>query len=77
MKAATSSLILGTLLIVGYTFGDNEGPVCHQCEKIRAYNAAHPENNYYWYDDYLKDQKTGTKTTLKQDNSQAAPEPQK
>ena len=36
-----------------------EGPVCHKCEKVREYNAAHPENNYEWYDDYLKDKEAG------------------
>lgn len=32
-----------------------EGPVCPKCERIREYNRQHPENNYYWYDDYLKE----------------------
>lgn len=29
---------------------------CAKCQEIREYNAAHPENNYTYYDDYLKDQ---------------------
>lgn len=29
---------------------------CAKCEQIRAYNAAHPEKNYTYYDDYMKDQ---------------------
>lgn len=32
-----------------------DAPVCKKCQVIREYNAAHPENNYYWYDDYLKE----------------------
>lgn len=32
-----------------------EGPVCKKCQMIREYNAAHPENNYEYYDDYIKD----------------------
>lgn len=46
-----------------YLSADDEAPVCHKCEKIREYNAAHPENNYYWYDDYLKEKKEGVKPT--------------
>lgn len=38
------------------TLAADEAPVCVKCEKIREYNAAHPENNYYYYEDYLKDQ---------------------
>jgi hypothetical protein len=30
-------------------------PVCEKCQKIREYNAAHPENNTIWYEDYQKD----------------------
>lgn len=29
---------------------------CAKCQQIREYNAAHPENNYTYYEDYLKDQ---------------------
>lgn len=51
----------------------DEGPVCHRCEKIREYNAAHPENNYYWYDDYLKDKEKGKEApkeeSKKEDNT--------
>lgn len=28
---------------------------CALCEKVRKHNEEHPENNYFWYDDYLKD----------------------
>ena len=30
-------------------------PVCKKCQMIREYNAAHPENNYEYYDDYIRD----------------------
>lgn len=32
-----------------------EEPVCKKCQMIREYNAAHPENNYKYYDDYIRD----------------------
>jgi hypothetical protein len=32
-----------------------EEPVCKKCQMIREYNAAHPENNYQYYDDYIRD----------------------
>lgn len=32
-----------------------EGQTCKMCEEIREYNRTHPENNYEYYDDYLKD----------------------
>lgn len=63
----TPVMILGSLIIGGSVCADDEGPVCHRCEKIREYNAAHPENNYYWYDDYVKDKK--------QDDSKPTPTP--
>ena len=36
-----------------------EGATCKKCEKVREYHAAHTENNYEWYDDYLKDKAEG------------------
>lgn len=43
-----------------------EEPVCHHCEEIREYNAAHHQN-YEYYEDYLKTPQkapeTDTKTT--------------
>lgn len=36
-------------------FAEEEGPVCKKCQIIREYNAAHPENNYQYYDDYISD----------------------
>jgi hypothetical protein len=30
---------------------------CPRCEILRDYHNSHPEENYYWYDDYLD--KTG------------------
>lgn len=29
---------------------------CPLCEALREYHRAHPENNYEYYEDYLKDQ---------------------
>lgn len=29
---------------------------CPKCEMVREYNAAHPENHPYYYEDYLKEQ---------------------
>lgn len=55
--------ILAFLFVLSISFSkvnaDEEGPVCKKCQKIREYNAEHPENNYYWYDDYLKEKKEG------------------
>jgi len=42
-------------LMIGNVCAD-EGSVCQKCERIREYNAEYPENNYYYYEDYLKDQ---------------------
>jgi hypothetical protein len=30
--------------------------VCPLCEQLREYHRTHPENNYEFYEDYLKDQ---------------------
>ncbi len=61
---------LGAICGVGYA---EEGPVCHMCEKIREYNAAHPENNYYWYDDYLKEKKENEKPATAQQQTTKQP----
>jgi len=29
---------------------------CPLCEQLREYHRTHPENNYEFYEDYLKDQ---------------------
>lgn len=29
---------------------------CKRCEDLRQYHAEHPEENYEYYEDYLKDQ---------------------
>lgn len=63
-------IALATLLLASPLFSD-EGPVCHRCELIREYNASHPENNYYWYDDYLKE-----KCVAPQANQDKKQEPQ-
>lgn len=57
VKNKTLTLILGMIAICGSMDAHSEEAVCHKCEKVREYNAAHPENNYYWYDDYLKEKK--------------------
>jgi len=57
MKIIT--FLLALLSICTVLHADSAAPVCHKCEIIREYNASHPENNYYWYDDYLKDKNEG------------------
>ena len=47
--------VFSLLALVTVLSAEEEAPVCKKCQVIREYNAAHPENNYYWYDDYLKD----------------------
>ncbi|MBN9377698.1 MAG: hypothetical protein BGO14_11440 [Chlamydiales bacterium 38-26] len=69
MRNITPAMILGSLAICTQASAQDSGPVCHQCERIREYNAAHPENNYYWYDDYLKDQKEGKNTSSPKEGS--------
>lgn len=43
------------LFIPVFLLQAEEGPVCKKCQMIREYNAAHPENNYEYYDDYIRD----------------------
>lgn len=31
---------------------------CKRCEDLRRFHEAHPEENYEYYDDYLKEQET-------------------
>lgn len=57
MKYGKMISFLGMFLISQAVQADDEAPVCQHCQKIREYNAHHPENNYYWYDDYVKDKK--------------------
>ncbi len=80
-------LLIPVLFIGTALFADEKEPVCEKCQRIRAYNAAHPENNYFYYDDYLKDQekkhaaqnKPETKSSTKDvaDTSKPAPSPKK
>lgn len=51
----TKLLLLGLLFVLNTQLGWSEKH-CPLCEKVRAYNEQHPENNFYWYDDYLKEQ---------------------
>lgn len=44
-----------TFICIGLTAYLQADPVCSKCQRIREYNVAHPENNYEWYEDYLKD----------------------
>ena len=67
--------LMFTLLFVTTALQAQEAPVCKKCQLIREYNAAHPENNYYWYDDYLQEKgldKNGNKvdenSSKKQEN---------
>lgn len=36
-------------------FMDAGGGTCPRCEIIREYHDKHPEENYYWYDDYVEE----------------------
>lgn len=60
------------LMIFSFQQGWSEKP-CALCEKVREHNAQHPENNYFWYDDYLKDQgnQEGKEKPLEAQASQA------
>lgn len=59
-------LVLSLLALSNLVFA--EEAVCKKCQVIREYNAAHPENNYYYYDDYLKDQARKQGITSESDN---------
>lgn len=68
MKYKLAFLLLA-LSVNASCFADD--PVCKKCVKVREYNEAHPENNYEWYDDYLKDKKEGKakETSIEKDNA--------
>lgn len=77
MRNTTIAMTLSSLIICGSACTDEAGPVCHKCEIIREYNAAHPENNYYWYDDYLKKNKEEPKPSSTPQATNNAPETKK
>lgn len=58
---------LALLSIIFFSAAYADDVVCKKCQVIREYNESHPENNYYWYDDYLKDQKAGDSKKLNAD----------
>lgn len=43
---------------------------CPRCELLREYHDEHPEENYYWYDDYLE--KSGEKNEYQPKNEPQA-----
>ncbi len=49
-------LILPLLILTMNLIATDEEGACQRCKVIREYNKAHPENNFYWYDDYLEKQ---------------------
>lgn len=49
-----NKIMLACLVVPGFLAAAEE-PVCKKCQMIREYNAAHPENNYFYYDDYVKE----------------------
>jgi len=54
MKSVTKMTLMAlNLCVLSVFFSWAEDPVCHHCEEIREYNAAHHEN-YEYYDQYLK-----------------------
>lgn len=54
-KIFTANLCVFILASTAASLAASEGGTCPRCEIIREYNREHPENNYYWYDDYLKE----------------------
>lgn len=60
-------LFLPILSMVAALYADQAEPVCEKCQRIRAYNSAHPENNYLYYEDYLKDQQKKQAQNTKSD----------
>ncbi len=46
--------------------------VCKKCEEVREYNRMHPENNYEYYDDYLKDHAKKQEAAHKDNNEETA-----
>ncbi len=55
-KAIKCLFVVSALFITTSTVGYAEGESCSLCESVRAYNKTHPENNYEYYEDYLKAQ---------------------
>jgi len=53
-------LLIVSIVLAGTVIAE-EAPVCKKCIEVRKYNAEHPENNYFYYDDYVKDQAAKTK----------------
>lgn len=72
MKNITPAMILGSLALCGVVGADEAPAACPLCQKNKEYNASHPENNYYWYDDYLKDEKEGKAHKAHQNEEPAA-----
>lgn len=67
MKNITPFMIVSSLVVSAGSVATE--PVCPKCVKIREYNAAHPETNYEWYDDYLKDKEEGKAREREPENS--------
>ena len=44
------------LSLIAFTALAADEAACGRCEQVREYNAAHPEKNYTYYEDFLKDQ---------------------
>ena len=51
------SYLLVLFSILSLSFPNFLKANCAKCDEIREYNRNHPENNYTYYDDYLKAQK--------------------
>jgi hypothetical protein len=70
-------LLFSPVLILADDIPDGGHP-CHKCQVIREYHEKHPEENYYWYDDYLKDNKNkGTEDKSQIPSKQTDSSPQK
>jgi hypothetical protein len=43
------------ILILLASFNCKAYSLCQKCQDLREYHAMHPEDNYEFYEDYLKD----------------------
>lgn len=74
MKNMNRYLLLTLSTFAAMTTGSYvQAADCALCEDVRAYNIAHPENNYEYYEDYLKAQNTSPSEKSKNTAKSEAP----
>lgn len=59
-----SCICAGFVFNVSDAHAGGEGN-CTRCAIVREYNECHPENNYEFYEDYLKDKEKNEEKTSK------------